>query len=658
MPTPRSCPSGAPTASAIASAQEDIEALLIERARAGKLVVRLKNGDPFVFGRGGEEASALRDAGIPFEVVPGVTSALAVPAYAGIPLTHRDHASLVTIATGHQALDARRRRAGRARRCPGSVLARHGRDAGLPDGRARQLGGDARGARRGTVSPGTPRRRSSSGVRLAQPAHDRGARWRHSPSEARAAGVDRRRCAWWRTSSGCGERVRVVRGPAAVRPARRRHATARAGGRAVARARGARRGGDRRSRPSRSRRRPIRRRWHAPPPERAATTGSSSRASNGVRAFLAAFAAAGRDVRELAGVAARGHRPRDRGRARARHLLRPAVVPRGIPRRRAARRAGCRGRAGTARPAAARRGGAADPAGRARRARRDGRRGDRLPGRRRRPRPMSRACCAALDGWSRRRRHVHQQLDGAAFRRAGRRRSGSRALAPARPRRRLHRAGDGRDGARGGTVGGASVPTTTRRLRWRTRWSSIFAKPARDRISARRAMSRFPAYRPRRLRRQRSASPAGARDATSTAEQLVQPLFVVPGSGVERPVPSHAGRRAAVGRSRGGGVPPAGRCRRAGGPAVRHSRARRTRAARGARRPTASCSAPSRRSGEAAPGLLLITDVCLCEYTDHGHCGVLRRTATSTTTRRWSCSPREARRRTPAPAPTWSRRPT
>ncbi len=85
--------------------QADIEALLVERARAGKVVVRLKNGDPYLFGRGGEEGEALVRAGVPFEVVPGVSSALAVPAYAGIPLTHRDHASLVTIATGHQALD-------------------------------------------------------------------------------------------------------------------------------------------------------------------------------------------------------------------------------------------------------------------------------------------------------------------------------------------------------------------------------------------------------------------------------------------------------------------------------------------------------------------------------------------------------------------------
>jgi uroporphyrinogen III methyltransferase/synthase len=86
--------------------QADVERLLVDRARAGKVVVRLKNGDPFLFGRGGEEAEALARAGVPFEVVPGVSSALAAPAYAGIPLTHREHASLVTIATGHQASDS------------------------------------------------------------------------------------------------------------------------------------------------------------------------------------------------------------------------------------------------------------------------------------------------------------------------------------------------------------------------------------------------------------------------------------------------------------------------------------------------------------------------------------------------------------------------
>ena len=82
--------------------QEDIAELLIEKARSGRRVVRLKGGDPFVFGRGGEEASALREAGIPFEVVPGISSALAVPAYAGIPVTDRRWSSSVAVVTGHR----------------------------------------------------------------------------------------------------------------------------------------------------------------------------------------------------------------------------------------------------------------------------------------------------------------------------------------------------------------------------------------------------------------------------------------------------------------------------------------------------------------------------------------------------------------------------
>jgi len=85
--------------------QRDIEALLIQKAREGKIVVRLKGGDPFVFGRGGEEAEALRAAGIPYEIVPGVSSAIAAPAYAGIPVTHRSCASSVAIVTGHKASD-------------------------------------------------------------------------------------------------------------------------------------------------------------------------------------------------------------------------------------------------------------------------------------------------------------------------------------------------------------------------------------------------------------------------------------------------------------------------------------------------------------------------------------------------------------------------
>ena len=75
---------------------------MLEKANAGKQVVRLKGGDPFLFGRGAEEALALSSAGIPFEIVPGVTSAIAGPAYAGIPVTHREKASHVTFFTGHE----------------------------------------------------------------------------------------------------------------------------------------------------------------------------------------------------------------------------------------------------------------------------------------------------------------------------------------------------------------------------------------------------------------------------------------------------------------------------------------------------------------------------------------------------------------------------
>lgn len=95
-----------------AVSQEEIIGLLIDRGRRGLNVVRLKGGDPFIFGRGGEEAEALFDAGLDFEVVPGVTSPLGIAAYAGIPLTHRDHTSVVTFVTGHNVANIDWTRAG------------------------------------------------------------------------------------------------------------------------------------------------------------------------------------------------------------------------------------------------------------------------------------------------------------------------------------------------------------------------------------------------------------------------------------------------------------------------------------------------------------------------------------------------------------------
>ncbi|HKG23169.1 MAG TPA: uroporphyrinogen-III C-methyltransferase, partial [Blastocatellia bacterium] len=85
--------------------QSEINSILIERALAGQVVARLKGGDPFVFGRGGEEAEALADARITWEVIPGISSGVAAAAYAGIPLTHRDYSSSVAFITGHEGSD-------------------------------------------------------------------------------------------------------------------------------------------------------------------------------------------------------------------------------------------------------------------------------------------------------------------------------------------------------------------------------------------------------------------------------------------------------------------------------------------------------------------------------------------------------------------------
>jgi uroporphyrinogen III methyltransferase/synthase len=99
--------------------QEEINALLVARCQAGQIVTRLKGGDPFVFGRGGEEAEALAAAGLPFEVVPGITSAIAAPAYAGIPVTHRTLTSAVHIITGHEDPTRAESRLNWARLAPG-----------------------------------------------------------------------------------------------------------------------------------------------------------------------------------------------------------------------------------------------------------------------------------------------------------------------------------------------------------------------------------------------------------------------------------------------------------------------------------------------------------------------------------------------------------
>jgi uroporphyrin-III C-methyltransferase len=87
--------------------QRTIEALLVHYAREGKRVVRLKGGDPFVFGRGGEEAEALRRAAVPYEIIPGISSAIAAPAYAGMPVTHRGFASSVAIVSGYSSAESK-----------------------------------------------------------------------------------------------------------------------------------------------------------------------------------------------------------------------------------------------------------------------------------------------------------------------------------------------------------------------------------------------------------------------------------------------------------------------------------------------------------------------------------------------------------------------
>ncbi len=158
--------------------QEEIGERLIEAARAGKSVVRLKGGDPFVFGRGGEEGEALREAGVEFEVVPGVTAGVAATAYAGIPVTHRDDASAVAFVTGHEdpekeesALDWEA-----LARFPGTLVFYMG---------VKRLARERRVADRRRARPGGARRGDRT-RHLAGAAHRRSRRWGRSPRRSSA----------------------------------------------------------------------------------------------------------------------------------------------------------------------------------------------------------------------------------------------------------------------------------------------------------------------------------------------------------------------------------------------------------------------------------------------------------------------------------------
>ena len=106
--------------------QAQINSLLIERALEGQVVARLKGGDPFVFGRGGEEAEALVEAGVEWEIIPGVSSGIAAAAYAGIPLTHRNHSSSVAFITGHDARGSNKQAVDRLDDLPAAAIATAG----------------------------------------------------------------------------------------------------------------------------------------------------------------------------------------------------------------------------------------------------------------------------------------------------------------------------------------------------------------------------------------------------------------------------------------------------------------------------------------------------------------------------------------------------
>ena len=314
--------------------QEEIGERLIEAARAGKSVVRLKGGDPFVFGRGGEEGEALREAGVEFEVVPGVTAGVAATAYAGIPVTHRDDASAVAFVTGHEdpekqetALDweALARFPGTlvfymgVRRLPqnAAALIDAGRDADEPAAAIER--GTMAGQRTVTATLGT----------IAEAVEREG---------SKRAGADRRRPGG--PSPGASTRLAGAAAPA--RPPRGRHPGPRPGQRA---------GGD----PARARRRGGR---AAGDPDRAADRqrGGARAAGapgiyalvcltspNGVRLLFEALAATGLDARALAGATVAAIGP-GTARALAERGIARRRRPRALRRRGAGRGAGRRSR--------------------------------------------------------------------------------------------------------------------------------------------------------------------------------------------------------------------------------------------------------------------------------------------------------------------------
>ena len=141
--------------------------MLLDKAKAGKRVVRLKGGDPCMFGRGGEEAELLAEAGITFELVPGVSSAHSVPAYAGIPLTHRRYNSSVTVVTGHEnaASTVNKVDWGRLAQVPGTLVVLMGLKNLRPITAALIAGGRALETPAAVISQGTtPRQRTVIGT--------------------------------------------------------------------------------------------------------------------------------------------------------------------------------------------------------------------------------------------------------------------------------------------------------------------------------------------------------------------------------------------------------------------------------------------------------------------------------------------------------------